>query len=61
MSPEDRCLNDPVFRHLVDTIYVGIVGKKFTPTEVRDAAMLAMLKYESLHARHLWVVPEPPR
>ena len=62
MTAEERYRNDPVFHRLVDMIYVGIVEKQYTATEVRDAAMLAMLKYESQHCRNLWCVPsEPPR
>ena len=57
MTAEERYLNDPIFHTLVDMIYIAIERKQYTPTEVRDAAMLASLKYEYRHARMLW--PEP--
>jgi len=54
MTAEDRYHNDPIFHTLVDQIYAAILQKHYTPTEVRDAAMLASLKYEYTHARALW-------
>ena len=57
MKAEDRYLHDPVFKTLVDFIYRGIEEKQYTPTEVRDAAMLAAIKYEMNHVRHFGVFP----
>lgn len=57
MPPEDRYRHDPVFRNLVDMIYAGIVDHQFTPTEVRDAAMLAALKYELRYGLALNIPP----
>lgn len=50
-SSEERYRNDPAFHRLVDTIYVWICEQHYTPSEVRDAAMLAALKFEYLHMR----------
>lgn len=55
MTAEQRYLHDPIFKRLVDFIYHGIVEHQFTPTEVRDAAMVASMKYEMNHARPLFV------
>lgn len=57
MSAEDRYRYDPVFSQLVDMIYAGIVDHQFTPTEVRDAAMLAAMKYEMKYSRSLFPRP----
>lgn len=46
MTAEERYDYDPVFRLMVDTIYKAMMDKRYTPSEVRDAAMLAAVKYE---------------
>jgi len=58
VTAEERYIHDPVFRRLVDTIYEGVCEKQYTPTEVRDAAMLAALKYEQTHLR--WISQTKP-
>jgi hypothetical protein len=45
-SPHDRYKRDPAFRTLVDTLYMQIHDANFTPTEIREAAMLAQILYE---------------
>ena len=55
MTAEERYHHDPHFRVLVDAIYAAIVEMKYTPTEVRDAAMLAAIKYEMTYVRSLFV------
>jgi hypothetical protein len=45
-SPHDRYRTDPAFRNLVDMLYLQIHEAKYTPTEVREAAMLAQILYE---------------
>lgn len=57
MPAEERYQSDPVFHRLVDMIYHAIVEKEYTATEVRDAAMLAALHYESMHLRKYFVFP----
>lgn len=49
--PERRYQRDPEFHALVDAIYQWVVAAKFTPTEVREAAMLAAIQYETRHGR----------
>lgn len=44
---------DPLFKGLVDSLYKMIADLEMTPTEVREAAMLATIKYEQEHFRPL--------
>jgi hypothetical protein len=46
MTPEERYRRDPKFHSLVDTIRSLIRDMKFTPTEIREAAMLAQYLHE---------------
>jgi hypothetical protein len=46
LTPEERFQRDPLFHHLVMTLYDQIVRSNFTPTELREAVMLAAVKYE---------------
>ena len=52
---KDRYLNDPFFRNLVDLLMAHIVQHKYTPGELRDAAFMAALNFESIHAREVFV------
>lgn len=54
-NPRDRYLTDGHFRTLVDALYCALEAAQFTPTEVREAAMLAQIKYEELHIRPMIV------
>lgn len=58
MTVEERYLSDPAFHALVDTIYHAIEAKQYTATEVRQAAMLAAIKYEQVHLRRFGKLPE---
>lgn len=55
LSPTERYHHDAAFRNLVDTLYMLIEQATFTPTEVREAVMLAQIKFEELHIRPLIV------
>ena len=59
-SAERRYQEDPQFHALVDMIYQAIVEKNYTATEVREAAMLAAIKYEQMHIREFGTFPEQP-
>lgn len=54
MTPEQRYLNDNQFRHLVDYMENFIHQAQFTPSELRDAAMLGAIHYEmkTVRPRH---------
>lgn len=46
MSAEERYHRDPLFHQLVEHLYAAIMNLELTPTEIREAAMLAQLKFE---------------
>jgi hypothetical protein len=47
MSPEERYLHDPQFKRLVDMLEKQIHECQYTPTELREAAILAAIHYEN--------------
>jgi hypothetical protein len=51
LSPADRYQSDAVFRSLVDALYLQMVDGNYTPTEIREAVMLAQILYEERHIR----------
>lgn len=46
MTPEERYLRDPLFHQLVDMIRHELDLAHYTPTEVRETAMLACFHFE---------------
>jgi len=57
-SPKDKYMNDPEYHHLVDTLERMIEGAKFTPSELREACVLASINYEMRHVRHNIIDPQ---
>ena len=55
LTVEERYQTDPMFHTLVDIMYNMIVQAKFTPSELRDAAMLAAIRYEMSRVRSNYV------
>jgi hypothetical protein len=55
MTPEERYLQDAEFRNLVDVLTHAIVECQFTPKEVREAAILASIRYETIHDRPFYI------
>ena len=55
LSSEERYKSDPIFAAVVDVLYSMLdrSDNMYTPTELREAAMLAALKYEYTHVRTL--------
>ena len=54
--PETRYQRDPVFRALVDMLSVFLEEnalRQWTPTELREAVMVAAARYEMVHVRPL--------
>ena len=49
LPPADRYLRDANFKQLVDVMYSLICAGEFTGTEIREAAILALTKYESYY------------
>jgi hypothetical protein len=59
MPPRDRYERDPHFRALVDVLYHHIEAAHFTPTEIREAAILAQIRYEERRPRrHFLLLPD---
>lgn len=46
MTAEERYERDPMFHAVVDSLEAAIHNLNLTPTEIREAAMLAALRYE---------------
>lgn len=56
--PEERYERDPIFRSLVDTMTHFIITAQYTPTELREAALLASIRYDSYQIRQYRKWPE---
>ena len=54
-----RYFEDPVFRSLVDTIHRGMKDGVFTPTDVRDALLVASIQIESVRTQQRFLPAEP--
>lgn len=52
---EDRYNNDPAYRTLVDYMVHMIHQLQFTPSELRDAAMFAAIRFEQRNTRPIYV------
>lgn len=59
LDVRERYLRDPVFHHMVQTLLAAIRGGNYTPSEVREAAMLAQVIYEQETIRPLLVPMDP--
>ncbi len=51
MSAHERYKTDAQFRFLVDAILGALHQAEYTPSEVREAAILACIKYEMTHLK----------
>jgi hypothetical protein len=47
----DRYNEDPMFSRIVDIMVGILMDGQFTPTEMREAAMLAQIKHEDMRPR----------
>ena len=54
MTPTDRYKQDAHFRMLVDLLESFIHKAQFTPTELREASLLAAIHYEYKKVRPLY-------
>lgn len=50
-TPKEKYLNDSEYRHLVDMMESLIEQARFTPSELREASILACINYEMSHVR----------
>ncbi|WP_205191552.1 hypothetical protein [Burkholderia sp. LMG 13014] len=59
-TPRGRYRRDPQYRSLVTMLEAMIHQCKFTPSEIREAAVLASINYESMrvHQFHIPLTPE---
>ena len=57
-TPRDKYMNDPEYNHLVRTLEHFIESAHFTPSELREAAVLASINYEMRHIRSIQTDPE---
>jgi len=57
-TAEQRYFNDIEFKRLVDSMYDAIVRAQFTPSELREAAVYAAIRYEMSRPvpQHNWQV-----
>lgn len=58
LPAQERYLRDPIYAALVDNIYAQIQDGKYTPTELREAVILAATKFEMYHCRRMVYVED---
>ena len=56
-SPRDKYMNDPEYHALVCALEQHIDHARFTPSELREACMLASINYEMWHIRDRQIDP----
>jgi len=57
-SPKEKYMNDPEYHHLVRTLEQMIESARFTPSELREACILASINYEMRHVRENKIDPQ---
>lgn len=57
-SVTERYQNDAHFRQIVDLMYSYIDHAQFTPSEIREAAMLAHILYEERRIRPMMLTDD---
>jgi hypothetical protein len=57
-SPREKYMNDPEYHHLVHTLEGLIESARFTPSELREACVLASINYEMRHIRGIRIDPQ---
>lgn len=56
-TPREKYLNDPEYHRLVNMLEQFIEGARFTPSELREACILASINYEMHHVRERTIDP----
>ncbi len=56
-TPKEKYQNDPAYHHLVCTLEQLIEQARFTPSELREACLLASINYEMRHVREQVIDP----
>lgn len=57
-SPRDKYLHDPAYSHLVQTLEYMLEQAHYTPSELREACILASINYEMRHIRDEKINPQ---
>lgn len=57
---EERYRNDATFHAMVNALYQQIELLNLTPSEIREAAMFAAIKFEMVHARPIMMGRKQP-
>ena len=55
LTPEERYRRDAHFHALVDMLRAAMHAAQYTPTEVREAAMLAAMAHETETVRPMFI------
>lgn len=55
-TPNEKYENDQSYRRLVDTLEALVVQAEFTPSEIREACMLACIRHERYRRIRLGVI-----
>jgi hypothetical protein len=56
-TPREKYLNDPEYHQLVGMLENFIEHARFTPSELREALVLACINYETRHVRGRTIDP----
>lgn len=56
-TPREKYMNDPEYHALVQMLEQFIERARFTPSELREAAVLACINYEMRHIREKTIDP----
>jgi len=56
-TPREKYMNDPEYHRLVDMLGQFIESARFTPSELREACVLASINYEMRHVRDMQIDP----
>jgi hypothetical protein len=56
-TPEEKYINDPEYNYIVKTLEQMIEQARFTPSELREAVILACINYEMRHVREMQIDP----
>lgn len=57
-TPREKYANDAVYRQLVDCMVAHIEAANYTPSEMREAAVLACIIYEQHHIKLPFIEPK---
>lgn len=56
-SPREKYMNDPDYHRLVDMLEQFVESAQFSPSELREASVLACINYEMRHVREITIDP----